>query len=671
MSAKPDYVVSTLTRPVNGAATGGFVINLTSSTTPMALSQPKDPTLAQYTFFVSRRREDGRERFRLHMGYFETMQAAEEMLAVVREVYPSAWAGEAPGKKLRPNNSATAATAAAPAPAPAARAAAPQPAPAPAPAPIAAKPAPAAAPAPVVAKPAAAPAPVIAKPAAIQAPPPAAAASAPHPFASMPAPAPKSTGFEEPFLLADDDVDFKPVSVPVVHPPAAVVSPPAAIAKPAVKAPAKPAPQAAKPAVKPAAAKPAAAAAAAAAAKPAAPKAPAAKPAAPAARAAAPAKPAATRPAPATPPAVAPKIAAKVTAPAELSVSFSPTPKPVAPPQAAAPIVPPAPRPAPEPTVQMPAINLGAGSSLSNVRQVLEELDELSDTQTIRMLERHSPYKEGSPEASVDEAIRVIKPEDAQSMAAIKSDVKRNAPVLFAVQLDWSVTSFDLAKVPPLAIFNAYTLYTTEANREGRTWFGLRLGFFSDAVSAKQVAYYVRSDFKTVSVVPVTTLEKERATDLNADRSGIHRAVNIRESAAPTPQSMASSNASGIFQLLEDDTPAQIHQDIDGEMSPRFFKQDTPAEKSVSAAAAPAAAAAEAKKAPAANKRKPPSTKGIRRDAHAQVDEETLDQTLEILGASTLEIADNNDTGVRHLRVKIDKKGSKFASLIDRLSGKK
>ena len=46
-------------------------------------------------------------------------------------------------------------------------------------------------------------------------------------------------------------------------------------------------------------------------------------------------------------------------------------------------------------------------------------------------------------------------------------------------------------------------------------------------------------------------------------------------------------------------------------------------------------------------------------------------QTLEILGASTLEIADNNDTGVRHLRVKVDKKGSKFASLIDRLSGKK
>src|SRR5688500_20270409 len=106
MSAKPDFVVNTPTRPASGAATGGFVINLTSSTTPMALSQPKDPTLAQYTFFVSRRLEDGRERFRLHMGYFETLQAAEEMLNIVREVYPQAWAGEAPGKKLRANKDA-------------------------------------------------------------------------------------------------------------------------------------------------------------------------------------------------------------------------------------------------------------------------------------------------------------------------------------------------------------------------------------------------------------------------------------------------------------------------------------------------------------------------------------------------------------------------------------
>jgi hypothetical protein len=351
---------------------------------------------------------------------------------------------------------------------------------------------------------------------------------------------------------------------------------------------------------------------------------------------------------------VAPKNAAQVSAPA-FTASAPGKPAPKAPP--------------PEPTVQMPAMS--ATPSLTSVRQAIDELDDLSDTQTIRLLERHTPYREGSREADVDEAIRVIKPEDTQSMLAIKQDVKRNAPVLFAVQLDWSVAAFDMAKVPPLAIFNAYTLYTTEANRDGRTWYGLRLGFFSDAVSAKQVAYYVRSDFKTVSVVPVTTLEKERATDLNAARSGIYRTANIKDVAAPTPESISAST-SGVFKLLEDDTPAQIEQDVDGEMSPRFFKP-APDKPTAKPAAAAAPASSEQVKQPASKSRKPPPSKGVKRDAHAQVDEETLDQTLEILGANSLEITNDSsgDTGVRHLRVKIDKKGSKFASLIDRLSGKK
>jgi hypothetical protein len=171
--------------------------------------------------------------------------------------------------------------------------------------------------------------------------------------------------------------------------------------------------------------------------------------------------------------------------------------------------------------------------------------------------------------------------------------------------------------------------------------------------------------------VPVTTIEKERANDLNAARSGIHRAVSIKEGPAPTTQSMTSSN-SGVFKLLEDDLPAMIEQDVDGETSPRFGKQLTPPAPAApikAATPAPTPAAAPAK----ATKGRKPGARGVRRDAHAQVDEETLDQTLEILGANTLEITNDSarDTGVRHLRFKVDKKGSKFASLIERLSGKK
>src|SRR5690348_14147470 len=73
-----------------------FVINLCASTSPMALSHPNTPELKRYTFFVSRQREEGRERFRLHMGYFNSQEDADAMLSLVRDVYPAAWAGPAP-----------------------------------------------------------------------------------------------------------------------------------------------------------------------------------------------------------------------------------------------------------------------------------------------------------------------------------------------------------------------------------------------------------------------------------------------------------------------------------------------------------------------------------------------------------------------------------------------
>ena len=79
------------------------------------------------------------------------------------------------------------------------------------------------------------------------------------------------------------------------------------------------------------------------------------------------------------------------------------------------------------------------------------------------------------------------------------------------MQLVWSVTPIDITKQAHLAIFDAYTLYNVEGNRQGRRWYGLRLGFFSDPNSATQVAYYVRSDYPKVAVVPVATRERERA----------------------------------------------------------------------------------------------------------------------------------------------------------------
>src|SRR5437667_682208 len=176
-------------------------------------------------------------------------------------------------------------------------------------------------------------------------------------------------------------------------------------------------------------------------------------------------------------------------------------------------------------------------------RATLAEGDSLSDTQVLRMLEARGP--EGSEPDPADvshRSIPMLKPDDTGTRLALKEALVNNAPVSFAVQLQWSVQPADLGKVPPLAIFNAYTLYTVEGSRDGRKWYGLRLGFFSDAISAKQVAHYVRSEFASVAVVPVSPQEKARASDQDF-KSG-----NLAATSA------ARSRPEEEFRLMDDDT---------------------------------------------------------------------------------------------------------------------
>jgi len=516
-----------------GAEPEQYVINLCASTTPMALVQPKSDALKRFTFFVSRRREDGRERFRLHMGYFASTEEADEWLGVVRELYPAAWVGEAPGKKLRA----------------AARAAAP---PAPVSAPVAAREVePAPAPAPVIAT---TPAPTVAVPPAAAPEPallPAAAQAAPPAMAAL-------SNVREVLALLEDDDTAATRSMPVQT---LYVPPPPVLPEhiPTVQA------------LTPAPIK--------------APK-------------AAPPTPAASTPA--TPKAATPKPAA---------------PKPAPPKPAASKAAPP----------QTPA----APSSLS-------------DTQVLRVLEERradAPAVSGpqtAEERAAQSAIALLRPDDTRTMRALKDEVQQNAAVQFAVQLDWSVTPIDLDSVPPLAIFSAYTLYTVESSREGRKWYGLRLGFFSDALSAKQVAYYVRSDFASVAVVPVPGAEKDRALD-DAYKQPL------------VPRKRSSAKPAEEFKLFDAEPVAK------------------PPPPSAQAVRAKLAAASKVGKGPAPARPRPAARK------KTNSLEESLEQTLEILGASDLEIDKGrgellNDTGVRHLSVKIDKRTSTFSKLLDRLS---
>ena len=545
-SSRTDAGALNAATPAAGAVP--FVLNLCSSTTPMALAQTDLPELKRFTFVVSRRFEEGRERFRLHMGYFSTLAEAEEWLSVVREIYPGAWAGEAPGRKLRER--ATAAVAAQ-----ARHAAGPQPRIAPPPR----------------------RAPVVSAPPSVRR----AAAAAPP---TMP----------------------NPASVPVVH----------AAPREALRAAAR--------AVAP------------------------------------PARPAAFAPAAR----IAKLAAARVFAPPAVR-ALSPVP---------------ARAPATQASGGSWTTSRGAKGAFedSNVREVLAALadssptgetrvmhappppratlaggDSLSDTQVLRMLEARGP--EGSEPDPADvshRSIPMLKPDDTGTRLALKEALVNNAPVSFAVQLQWSVQPADLGKVPPLAIFNAYTLYTVEGSRDGRKWYGLRLGFFSDAISAKQVAHYVRSEFASVAVVPVSPQEKARASDQDF-KSG---------SLAPT--SAARSRPEEEFKLMDDDT----------------------AKRAVSALrqGKPAAAATHSPKGPPRVPGRPvrpgPSptasprarARGGKVGARERRGPQTLEETLEILGASELTIDDGrgetiNDTGVRHLRVEVQK-NSPFTKLLERLS---
>jgi hypothetical protein len=527
------------------ASAGPFVLNLCSSTTPMALAQTDLPELKRFTFFVSRRFEEGRERFRLHMGYFATLAEAEEWLSVVREIYPGAWAGEAPGRKLRERATAAAA-------AQARHATGPQPRVAPAPMRT------------LAAAPAAAP------------------PAAPSPPAGR-----------VPVLHAAPPAARRAAAAPVLAPPVA--------------------------------------------------------------------RPATSR---ISSPTAAPRPAAGRTPPPTRTPTRTPTGSAAAPPAARA---------------------SGRGVKQvfedSNVREVLAALGEasatgetrlmhapapprptppetssLSDTQVLRMLELRLPEGTEPPPADVAHgSIPMLKPDDTGTRRALKEAVVANAPVSFAVQLQWSVQPAELDKVPPLAIFSAYTLYTVEGSRDGRKWYGLRLGFFSDAISAKQVAHYVRSEFTSVAVVPVSPHEKARATDQDAKAA---------TAAAPAA---ARAHITDEFKLIENDTATAniaVAALLQGKQQAAGTPGAAPSAKPMPKVAVGRTVRQSAAPARARSRGKVGARE--RRGPH------TLEETLEILGASQLTIDDGsgqtlNDSGVRHLRVEVQK-NSPFTRLLERLS---
>lgn len=454
-----------------------LVINLCSSTTPMSLVRPAFKELERFTFFVSRRREDGRERFRLHMGYFATRAEAEQLLAIVRSVYPGAWVSEAPGKKLRGNNAAG----------------------------------------PAAAEPASASAAVSANPAA--------------------------TGLHRSLPTADETLpvadDLSTSAVRGVAPEVVQIQRPSA--PPPVLSPPKPAnSQPAKPVSAPAAA-----------------------------------------PAPASVP-----VSAAAAAPADLPATAR----------------------------------------------------DLSDSQVMRILERGPAAT--PPDAQLYSDVPMLHKLDEHSLHALRKDLSKNLPVPFAVQLEWSPTPIDVRSIPPLAIFRAYTLYTVGCQFEGRRWYGLRLGFFSDVLSAKQVAQYVRAEFKSVAVVPVSNRERSQA-----DATG---GIDVDKT---SPVRHAAESKGDEIKLLP---TAEAGAKPDAAVKPAAQAAPKPVVQPAAGAAKPAAA----------------SARVLQRGAARSGANRTLEETLEILGASQLSI--DNGKGERvnlpGRRATAKAGTSTFSKLLDKLA---
>jgi hypothetical protein len=497
-----------------------FVINLSASTSPMGLTPPTLPELKRFKFFISRRREDGRERFRLHMGYFNSQEEAEKLLDLVREIYPAAWAGVAPGQRLH-------------------------------------------APVPEVAPP-----PVVAGPVSVSTP------SIPEtaPAASVAAPAtaaPATVAAERPFVLS------------LVEEPPVSRSATSARETPR-KIDATQAPTLQELPVLTAAPKRDEAAG---------------------------------------------SGAAQALDSVRAAIASLEEAKPAA-------IVPPRPRAhsAPPPQASVPRAPLPRPAASAAAHAAAQEHNSHSASQTLRVLEQGA------------------------AAAGATHTAARAEPTLFAVQLHWSVQPIDQSKIPPLAIFSAYTLYGAEGNRDGRRWYGLRLGFFTDTVSAQQVANYVRSEFEAVSVVPVSVRERERASGALPQLK-----PTPAPAAAPPPRPAGPPKASqtGEFKLIDD--------------------------RAIAAPVTPTAAAPVVGKAAAGTvtpRRGPKLAPGKRakyrtgrQPKAAATGKLSLEETLEILGANSLQIDQGrgellNDSGIHRVSKGGAKgqRGSSLLSLIDRLT---
>lgn len=246
------------------------------------------------------------------------------------------------------------------------------------------------------------------------------------------------------------------------------------------------------------------------------------------------------------------------------------------------------------------------------------QADILTDTQVLQILEtRVQPNQPGKRPPARPE-ISLLRPDDTNTRRALKEAVVKGAPISFVVQLCRSSEPIKLGNVPSLDIFRAYTLYLAEGACEGTPWYALRMGFFGDADSAKQVAYYARTNLAAVAVVPINDDERVRAN---------------RKPVALTLLAKKAFDRS-IDEMLAADQAASALPD-----TPKYPSPEVPFRAPPRPVSAP-------------NRATATPAKGRQKDS--------LEQTLELLASSELwshsDSESHTQTGVRHLKVETKKR---------------
>jgi hypothetical protein len=125
----------------------------------------------------------------------------------------------------------------------------------------------------------------------------------------------------------------------------------------------------------------------------------------------------------------------------------------------------------------------------------------------------------------------------------------------FVVQLALSDQPVNLDTMPRLDIFEAYRLYSVALMQEGTIRHALRLGFFTEEVSAEAVLGYLKTFFAAPVVERISVAEHKRFSEQQApaaDNKANARVITLEEKRAAPPTTLSELRAqTGIHQAIK------------------------------------------------------------------------------------------------------------------------